>query len=195
MRKLESFDRVIEFVTQNTDISVSLDLTIRYSDPLSFWAGIVLDHGEIRINPRLADIGNFIHDLGHIATCPPELRQFATGKMGADFRREIERYDRQNCDTSNKRFGADNDIDDDAATYWGVLLSIEIGIPTEVVFNQGFGEDGYELYQACMDAYNHHAPSIFSTALYHRGLLESSTAREPSAWDLSRVKRRVLLCV
>ena len=109
MRKLAEFERVIKFVTQNTDIPVSIDLTIRWGDPLSFWTGIVLDRGEITVNPRLADLGNFIHDLGHIATCPPELRQFATGKMGADFRREIDRFDRQNASTSSKRFGADDD--------------------------------------------------------------------------------------
>ena len=193
MKKLEPFEKIIEFVTQNTDIPVSIDWAIRWGDPLSFWTGIVLDCGEIRVNPRLADLGNFIHDLGHIATCPPALRQFATGKLGADFRREIDRFDRQNGNTSNKRFGADDDIDDDAATYWGVLLSIELGLPTGAVFNQGFGEDAHRLYQSCMDAYDHHAPSVFSTALYHRGLLESATAREPIAWDLSRVKHRVHL--
>jgi hypothetical protein len=131
MTIIESFDQVIEFVAQNTDIPASIDLSIRWGDPLSFWAGISLDRGEIKVNPRLADLGNFIHDLGHVATCPPELRQFATGKMGADFRREIERFvggaslkeNRHNSDTSSRRFGADEDIDDDAATYWAVLLS------------------------------------------------------------------------
>jgi hypothetical protein len=196
MTTMESFDRVIEFVAQNTEIPVSLDLSIQCGDPLSFWTGISLDRGEIKVNPRLADLGNFIHDLGHIATCPPELRQFATGKMGADFRREIERFvggaslkeNRQNSNISSRRFGADEDIDDDAATYWAVLLSIELGLPTGVVFDRGFGADADKLYQSCMEAYHHHAPSIFSTALYCRGLLESPTAREPIAWDLTRVK-------
>jgi hypothetical protein len=123
MTIIESFDRVIEFVAQTTDIPVSIDLSIQCGDPLCFWTGISLDRGEIKVNPRLADLGNFIHDLGHIATCPPALRQFATDKMGADFRREIERFDRQNSNTSSRRFGADEDIDDDAATYWAVLLS------------------------------------------------------------------------
>jgi hypothetical protein len=194
MTIIESFDRVIEFVTQTTDIPVSIDLSIRCGDPLSFWTGISLDRGKITVNPRLADLGNFIHDLGHIATCPPALRQFATGKMGADFRREIEWLDRQNSNTSSRRFGADEDIDDDAATYWAVLLSIELGLPTGVVFDRGFGADADKLYQSCIEAYHHHAPSVFSTALYCRGLLESPTAREPIAWDLTRVKQSALSC-
>ena len=61
MKKLEPFEKIIEFVTQTTDIPVSIDW-VRWGDPLSFWTGIVLDCGEIRVNPRLADLGNFIHD-------------------------------------------------------------------------------------------------------------------------------------
>jgi hypothetical protein len=55
MMTIESFDRVIEFVAQNTDIPTWIDLSIQFDDPLSFWTGISLDRGEIKVNPRLAD--------------------------------------------------------------------------------------------------------------------------------------------
>jgi len=161
----------------NTLVNVHIDPIIQSEHSFAMWDGIALINGELFVNPALAHTGDFLHEVGHLVTMPAELRSQASGKFD-----ENDFIDLQ-VELSNAALFS-NPGDDNAATYWAFAACRKMGLPDELPFENGFGDDSQDCLEMCRLGINNPVGSAFSCQLYYAGLLANKGDEFPVAWDV-----------
>jgi hypothetical protein len=184
------FEKCIDFIDRNTRVNCAIDHTIQRDEPTAMWPGISLVKGALFVNPDIADVGDFLHEVGHLVTVPMYIRYRMTGEIGNDLDiiTELFQY--------GKSFSpCRSPSDDDAATYWAVCMCKELGFSLRLPFENGYDNewDNEELKGSDIMDYVRtvqYPRSRFSVAAYHAGLLNenphesSGTAPPLDRWDI-----------
>jgi hypothetical protein len=103
--------RIIEFLST---IGIAVELTSLGDD--TFLPGLRLDHGRLLVDPtRLTYPGDLLHEAGHIAVVPPDVRPRLSGDGSAA--------------------GIDMGTLETAVIPWSYAAACEIGIEPAVVFH------------------------------------------------------------
>jgi hypothetical protein len=162
------FDQCLDFIARNTCVKCTIDLT---GDLTAMWNGISLCEGQIFLNPDVADIGDFLHEVGHLVTVPMNIRSRLTGEIGnsESIVNELLQY--------GKSFDPiRTPSDDDAATYWAVCVCQTLGYNIRLPFENGYTtefnrekrEKDIREYTTIVQLHR----SRFSVAAYYAGLLD-----------------------
>ncbi len=110
-------------------------------------AGGFLEHveilnGEIRYDDRAA-VGDILHEAGHIATCPSQVRPHLSGDISDGHRRLSELLDAASGDDNLYQMAINTS--DPEATAWAYAAGMHLGIPDDQIIRDqdydGTGED------------------------------------------------------
>ena len=77
----------IRHIVQNTSIKCRSDYSLKANDPRGVWAGVHIEQGDLVINPDVVHPGDLLHEAGHLAITPLEIRLEMDGDLN-----ECERY-------------------------------------------------------------------------------------------------------
>jgi hypothetical protein len=143
-----------------------------------FFDGVGAESGVVLVNPLIANVGDFLHEAGHIATMPESLRPMANG----DFCNE-------GIHLKCFQYAEENGLaacpgDDDAATYWAFCACRAAGLDDRIPFLRGYQEEGYELWQTCCLGVGFNMGSRFSVPFYYLRMIEKKGSDQPLKWKL-----------
>lgn len=175
----------VEFIQQHTAIPIHIDPNLPANDEFSMWAGIQLYKGSLTVNPNIAHTGDLLHEAGHLATMPLELRLLATGELG-----EYEDFNEAQFNLKAQTFSENPASfyrgDDDAATYWAFAACRKMSLPDRLPFEKGYDEYEWEDYlTACRLGIGTNMGSRFSVQLFYAGLLKNKGDEFPFKWDIT----------
>jgi hypothetical protein len=181
MTYLEADDvlNIVNFIQQNTLIPCAIDNGIETYNDLCFWDGIKTTNGTLTINPDVAHPGDLLHEAGHLAILPVAVRTALSGDDLGDIE-FTEAY--QACFSIDQRLGY---ATDSAATGWGLLACIELGMDFSIMFVNGFS--GFSLSE-----YTRRAEMSMGTPLgnkwiadlYYLGMVAKKSSTAPLFWDI-----------
>ena len=183
MSETSTNNSILKFIGQNTQIEVSdhQQLTSLILEN-SLWKGIGIVSGSVYVATEIADYGDFLHDLGHIATVPKRYRQYLTGNFDdAVAEKILSAAQIESDDYHYLHYGCD-----DSATYWGFLACKYLNLDPLPLFNN-YGDESKLQHEVCELSYGTKSQSRFSTALYHSQLLSSPRSTEIIAWDIENL--------
>lgn len=154
-----TIDRIINFLHSYTTIKAVKVPKIQWTEQV--WQGVTLRSGIICYDSRAIGDG-ILHEAGHLASLPKDLRPWADGFLGPRLKEQyIERYiewhqlkpmESQNASRAliQLPFGSEA-----IAEYWCYCASKFIGLPSYYCFQRGYGRSpwgighsGYETWLA-----------------------------------------------
>jgi hypothetical protein len=165
----------IAFIQKNTLISCEIDYGIERSDMSCVWVGISLKKGKLKVNPNIAHPGDLLHEAGHIAITPLDLRSLMSNHL-------------DDCEAFVEAMEKDDRLiyaSDSAATGWAILACIAIGFEILTVFVNGFnpGEE-IELAESATISTGTLISNRWMCELYYLGMIEKKSSVVPKVWDM-----------
>jgi hypothetical protein len=165
----------IAFIQENTLIPCEIDWNIRSSDCDCVWDGISLYEGALAVNPDIAHPGDLLHEAGHIAIMPLDLRPLMSNDL-------------DDCEAFVEAMEKDDRLiyaSDSAATGWAILACIAIRFEISTAFVNGFnpGEE-MELAESATISTGTFISNRWMCELYYLGMIEKKSSVVPKAWDM-----------
>jgi hypothetical protein len=136
------------------------------------WEGVLLKDGQLFYTGE-AHPGDLLHEAGHLATAPSEIRDCLTGELAPEMALDFD-------GETNHRYLYWSDR---AASAWAFYAAIESGIDSKLPFENGFPlDEGIETWQAIHVGWETGVGSGESCQLYYGGMIESKGAKTMSKW-------------
>jgi hypothetical protein len=181
MTYLEAVDvlNIVDFIQQNTLIPCAINNDIEGYNDLCFWDGIKTTNGTLTVNPDVAHPGDLLHEAGHLAILPVAARTALSGDNLGDIE-FTEAY--QACFAIDQRLGY---ATDSAATGWGILACIELGLDLSIVFANGFYTGEGEQYAlTAKSTMGKPLGNEWVNDLYYLGMVAKKSSTAPLFWDI-----------
>lgn len=159
-------DDVLDFIRAKTTIDIK---EVR-GECHGEWDGCEIVAGTVFVSlDSPPQIGDFLHEIGHVATTPYLLRQYMSGDLSGGFLEMC-------CQDQPDPLGTMRVwSDDNAATCWGLMVCRALSIDGDLMFRNGYdsmfapwgpSHTGFQHYQEFSGSNRNR----FSVAAYHLGL-------------------------
>lgn len=101
-------------------------------------------HGALEYS-RLCDVGDLLHEAGHLAIMPGQFRDYLDGDVGKGLRRMLDEIQLMDLDPDEKLYRAAIQCSDAEASAWGWAAAHHLGIPVEMrILDHHFSNQGVE---------------------------------------------------
>lgn len=163
-------DDILHFIRARTTIEIQDVLEECDGE----WSGCEILQGRILVSiDSPPHIGDFLHEVGHVATTPYVLRQYMSRDLSGGFHELCTDY--QLDPVGPIRAWSD----DDAATCWGLMLCRALAIDGSLMFRNGY-ESKYAPWGPSHIGFQHwqsfdkFSRNRFSVAAYHLGFSQKA---------------------
>lgn len=147
------------------------------NDIINFGSNLILKDGIIYFCDG-THAGDLLHEAGHVATCPSEIRGCLSGWLNEDkeYLDWIEKKPDNFSFIESNRFTYWSDY---AASGWAYFVAKHLGLPTFLPFENGFsGDIGNVIWERITSGIENSIGSKESCDLFYSGMLESKGAGE-----------------
>lgn len=142
-----------------------------------FLAGIKIDRGTLFVDPDVANIGDLLHEAGHIAIFPRGWQHLLNNETIADVEKMIDRLANENIEISQQQ---SEDLmycyDDLAPQGWSYAIAILLGIDPLECFSKGYEGKGQDICYGMGLSIGKMMGCLQSVSLYYLGFMKSKAS-------------------
>ena len=124
------FDKTVEFLRQLFKVEISNYITPK----LKILDNIAIKEGTIICNQNV-EIGDLLHEAGHLAVCPSEIRSCMSGDLAIALEEVLNLINPNSVDYRWMNFSCG------AAIGWAYLIGLELQIPSEKILKTTFEDN------------------------------------------------------
>lgn len=176
-----SFQETSEFLTRHRDLIMEklvsflnkigipcLKVHEEYIPKNTFCKNVLIKNGSVLYSKK-AKVSDMLHEAGHIAIFPKEIRPLASGYLNTAYRKLGSLISDMGFDDERK-LQAYMGCDDDGATAWAWCVGTMLGYKdSSIIKNEDYGGDGLDVMFSLKTTYY-----SGNKRLYYLGLLDNT---------------------